>query len=146
MDEYINDKNLSNFNRWLYGPCSNDTDTEGISYLIKQKYFTKSACIKKYFDSKDQKYYDINESKYRVPKIEHGTYNFNKSFYSIIIEDCEDDSLSLLFNENRRCKKENNTYIHIYKILLKMDLLILILLTMKFKTKIILNQLQSFLI
>ena len=67
--------------------------------------------IQKIKNSKDQKYYDINESKYRVPKIEHGTYNFTKSFYSIIIEDCEDDSLSLIFNENRRCKKENNTYI-----------------------------------
>jgi len=111
LDEYINDKNLSNFNHWLYGPCNNDTDTIGISYLITQKYFTKSACIKKYFDSKEQKYYDLNESKYRMPKIEHGTFNFTKSFYSIIIEDCEDDSLSLIFNDKRKCKKENNTYI-----------------------------------
>ena len=111
LDEYINDKNLSNFNHWLYGPCNNDTDTIGISYLITQKYLTKSACIKKYFDSKEQKYYDLNESKYRVPKIEHGTLNFSKSFYSIIIEDCEDDSLSLIFNDKRKCKKENNEYI-----------------------------------
>ena len=36
--------------------------------------------------------------------------------------------------------------IHIFKILLKMDLLIFILLIMKFKMMIILNQLQSFLI
>jgi len=111
LDEYINDKNLSNFNHWLYGPCNNDTDTIGISYLITQKYFTKSACIKKYFDSKEQKYYDLNESKYRVPKIEHGTFNFTKTFYSIIIEDCEEDSLSLILNDKRKCKKENNAYI-----------------------------------
>ena len=111
LDEYINDKNLSNFNHWLYGPCNNDTDTIGISYLITQKYFTKSACIKKYFDSKEQKYYDLNETKFKVPKIEHGTLNFSKSFYSIIIEDCEDDSLELIFNDKRKCKKENNTYI-----------------------------------
>ena len=111
LDEYINDKNLSNFNHWLCGPCNNDTDILGISYLITQKYFTKSACIKKYFDSKEQKYYDLNESKYRVPKIEHGTFNFTKTFYSIIIEGCEDDSLSLIFNDKRKCKKENNTYI-----------------------------------
>lgn len=111
LDEYINDKNLSNFNHWLYGQCNNDTDTIGISDLITQKYFTKSACIKKYFDSKEQKYYDLNESKFKVPKIEHGTINFTKSFYSIIIEDCEDDSLKILFTDNRKCKKENNTYI-----------------------------------
>ena len=111
LDEYINDKNLSNFNHWLYGPCNNDTDTLGISNLITQKYFTKSACIKKYFDSKEKKYYDLNEPKYRAPKIEHGTVNFRKNFYSIIIEDCEDDSLKLIFNDKRKCKKENNTYI-----------------------------------
>ena len=111
LDEYLNDKNLSNFNHWLYGPCNNDTDTLGISDLITQKYFTKSACIKKYFDSKEKKYYDLNEPKYRAPKIEHGTVNFRKNFYSIIIEDCEDDSLKLIFNDKRKCKKENNTYI-----------------------------------
>ena len=79
--------------------------------MITQKYLTKSACIKKYFDSKEQKYYDLNESKYKVPKIEHGTTNFTLSFYSIIIEDCDDDSLKLIFNDNKKCKKENNTYI-----------------------------------
>ena len=79
--------------------------------MITQKFFLKSACIKKYFDSKEQKYYDLNESKYKVPKIEHGTTNFTLSFYSIIIEDCDDDSLKLIFNDNKKCKKENNTYI-----------------------------------
>jgi len=111
LDEYINDKNLSNFNHWLYGPCNNDTDTKGISEMITQKYFTKSACIKKYFDSKEQKYYDLNEPKFKVPKMEHGTNNFTNSFYSIIIEDCKDESLELIFNDKRKCKKENNAYI-----------------------------------
>ena len=111
LDEYINDKNLSNFNHWLYGPCDNDTDTKDISNLITQKYLTKSACIKKYFDSKDQKYYDLNETKYKVPKIEHGTINFTKRIYSIVIEDCVDDSLQIIFNDSKKCKKENNEYI-----------------------------------
>jgi len=111
LDEYLNDKNLSNFNHWLYGPCNNDTDTKGISEMITQKFFSKSACIKKYFDSKDKKYYDLNDPKYKEPKIEHGTFNFTKNFYSIIIEDCEDDSLEHIFNDKRKCKKENNTYI-----------------------------------
>ena len=30
-----NDRNLSNYNHWLYGKCNNDSDTEGIGYLIK---------------------------------------------------------------------------------------------------------------
>ena len=37
---------------WLYGPCDNKTDTEGVSHLIKYDFFGKFACIKKYYDTK----------------------------------------------------------------------------------------------
>ena len=33
-EAYLYNKNLTNFNHWLYGKCNNQTDTEGISYLI----------------------------------------------------------------------------------------------------------------
>ena len=32
---YLDDKNLSKYNHWLYGLCNNRSDTEGIGYLIK---------------------------------------------------------------------------------------------------------------
>ena len=46
---YLVEKNLSLLDHWLYGVCNNQTDTEGISYLINFDYFEKLACIKKIF-------------------------------------------------------------------------------------------------
>ena len=34
INDYINDNNLYNFEHWLYGPCNNESDTVGISYLL----------------------------------------------------------------------------------------------------------------
>ena len=64
---YLKDKNLSNYDHWLYGFCNNNSDTEGIGYLIYHSFFEKSACIRKYFDSQDQKYYDTDHPKFRWP-------------------------------------------------------------------------------
>ena len=33
-EAYLYNKNLTNFDHWLYGRCNNQTDTEGISHLI----------------------------------------------------------------------------------------------------------------
>ena len=44
--DYENGDDLNNFDHWLYGFCNNESDTKGISHLINQKYFTKSACIR----------------------------------------------------------------------------------------------------
>ena len=33
-EAYLYNKNLTNFDHWLYGRCSNQIDTEGISHLI----------------------------------------------------------------------------------------------------------------
>ena len=29
---YLDDKNLNNYNHWLYGFCNNNSDTEGIGH------------------------------------------------------------------------------------------------------------------
>ena len=89
---------------WLYGVCNNQTDTEGISYLINFDYFEKSACIKKFFSSEDQKYYDIGESKFRWPEIAHGTYQKNNKAYNVIIEKCKEDTIDLILGEGHHCR------------------------------------------
>ena len=103
---YLDDKNLSNYNHWLYGLCNNRSDTEGIAYLINYNYFEQSACIRKYFDSKEQKYYDTDHPKFRWPIIGHGTYNKNNIFYSIIIESCKEDTLNLILGDGFKCIKD----------------------------------------
>ena len=100
---YINDRNISHFNHWIYGICNNNSDTEGISHLINYKYFEKSGCIRKYFDSNEQKYYDIGNPKFRWPILSHGTFNYNNQFYTIIVEGCKEDTIEIILGGNQKC-------------------------------------------
>ena len=106
IDYYIKDKNISNYEHWLYGKCNNKTDTEGISHLIEYKFFENSACIKKYFNSNNKQYYDIGDPNFKWPVISHGTFNPQIQFYSIIIERCREDTLNLILGEGQHCKND----------------------------------------
>ena len=104
---YLYNKNLSSFDHWLYGRCSNQTDTEGISTLINYEYFERSACIRKYFSKIDQKYYNTGDPKFRWPVISHGTYNKDYGIYNIIIERCQNNILKLILGEGYECQKRS---------------------------------------
>ena len=115
---YQSDKNLSNFDHWLYGLCNNGTDTEGISDIITQEFFTKSACIRKYFDVTQKKYFNTNEKGFRWPALMFGTSNDKRKNYGIIMEKCKNDTL------NQKCKSEDEikSYLeHSYVALYFMD-------------------------
>ena len=86
---YING-DIKSFDHWLYGYCNNQSDTQEISYLINQNYFENSACIRKYFNSNEQKYYNTDDKNFRWPNIAHGTYNKNNTFYLVTLEKCKE--------------------------------------------------------
>jgi len=106
IDHYMEDKNISKYDHWLYGKCNNKTDTEGISHLIEYNFFENSACIKKYFNSSNQQYYDIGDPNFKWPVISHGTFNPQIQFYSIIIERCREETLNLILGEGQHCKSD----------------------------------------
>ena len=99
---YING-GIYNFDHWLYGYCNNQSDTKGISYLINQEFFTKSACIRKYFSSQEQKYYNTGDANFRWPEMAHGTYNKNKTFYSVFLERCSEETINLVLGNGYHC-------------------------------------------
>ena len=102
--KYLNDTNLNHFNHWLYGTCINGVDNEGISDLITQSYFEKSACIRKFFDKDKQKYFNIGEPGFRWPVMAHGTYNKNSQYYAIVLEKCKEETINLILGgENNHC-------------------------------------------
>ena len=107
IKDYEYDNDLTKFNHWLYGFCNNETDTLGISYLTTQKYFTNSACIKKYYNSSEKQYYDVGNPNFKWPKMSHGTFNPNKEFYTIILIKCNQDILNSVFGEEYKCKSNN---------------------------------------
>jgi len=104
-ESYLASKNISEYDHWLYGRCNNNTDTQGISDMITYDFFERSACIRKYYSTKDQKYYDTNDLKFKWPVIAHGTHNPNYQLYNIIIESCKEDTVDLILGEGSHCKE-----------------------------------------
>ena len=122
---YSIDKNISNLDHWLYGYCNNQTDTKGIEYLINYDFFHQQACIKKYFQSTEQKYYDTEDPKFKWPVIAYGTYNSNiNKYYTLILERCKEETLNFILGENAHCRSNDeikeiigfNSAVHFYYI------------------------------
>ena len=113
---YLYDNNLTHYNHWLYGKCR-ITDYEGIENLIHMDFFKSSACIRKYFNKDEQKYYNVEDSKFRWPVLSHGTFSGIAQIYNIIVEKCEESTINLILGENYKCKNttefkfiQNHTY------------------------------------
>ena len=106
FENYLYDRNISHFDHWLYGKCNNESDTIGISYLIKYDFFENSACIRKYFSFEEQKYYDVGEEKFRWPQIAHGTFNEKLKLYSIFLENCNEETINLILGKGHHCKSD----------------------------------------
>ena len=104
------DSNLSHYDHWLYGKCNNQSDTEGISNIITYDYYENSACIRKYFSFTEQKYYDTNDPKFRWPEIAHGTYNSKYKIYSVLIQQCNQDSLDIILGKGHKCQNKAELY------------------------------------
>ena len=104
-DIYIRDNDLSKYDHWLYGPCNNKSDTEGISYLIDFKYFEQSGCIRKYYDKDKKNYFLPNEENFRWPLVKKGASNPNRTFYGVIMEKCRNDEMRSLSGDGA-CKSD----------------------------------------
>ena len=103
IDLYEINNDLSKINHWIYGPCNNSTDTEGITNLINFEHFTESACIRKYYNKDKNKYYNTNDKEFIWPNILHGCSHPNRTFYGIIMEKCRNNTLKLL-SDGKLCK------------------------------------------
>ena len=106
IEVYEKNNNLSEYNHWIYGKCNNSTDTEGINDLITFEHFTESACIRKYYNKKEHKYYDTTDINFKWPALLYGCSNPNRTFYGIILEKCRNDSIKQLLDGNL-CKSED---------------------------------------
>ena len=106
-DDYMNDPGIVNTkNHWVYGNCNNNSDTRGISYLINQKYYEKSACIRQYYDATKKRYYKTDEEGFRWPVILKGCSNPERTYYGIIMQRC-DKADPFLQNQGPECKKSS---------------------------------------
>ena len=108
IDIYQDNNDLTLYNHWLYGPCNKESDVEGIDSLITFDHFTESACIRKYYNKEERKYYNTNDKNFIWPKILHGCSHPNRTFYGIIVEKCRNTTLKLL-SDGKYCKSKEET-------------------------------------
>ena len=105
---YLEDRNISKFNHWIYGPCDYDNDGIGLKKILNKEEFIKSACIKKFYSSLDNIYYDIGNPKFKYPSINHGIAHSESNGYSVILEKCEEETLELILGKGNKCKDYSN--------------------------------------
>ena len=91
-------------NHWVYGYCNNDSDTQDIGYLINQKYYFQSACIRKYYDKDQGRYFSTEESGFRWPIVEKGCSHPERTYYGIIMQRCDMADPFLQNNGGPACK------------------------------------------
>ena len=122
-DDYMNAPDIIlNKNHWLYGYCNNNSDTEGIGYLIDFKNFDKSSCIKKYYDKNSKKYYNIGEKEFRWPILEKGCSHPNRTYYGIILQRC-DKIPDPIKSQDIKCSSEQEITEYINKISLNFEII-----------------------
>ena len=113
IENYMSSNDLSLYNHWLYGNCNNDSDTEGIGHLITQDYFTQSACIRKYYNKNEKKYYSTTDHGFIWPSISKGNSNPDKTSFGIIMEKCKNDALRTSAGSSN-CKSDTDIENYIY--------------------------------
>ena len=67
MSLVLNEGDEYNYPHWLYDKCDNETNIKGIENLIDNDKFTKSACIKYFYNPNKNQYYDINDKNFEWP-------------------------------------------------------------------------------
>ena len=63
---------------WIYGKCNNIIDTQDIDHLIEFENFTESACIRKYYNKENKKYYHTNDINFVWPNLINGCWSLKK--------------------------------------------------------------------
>lgn len=95
---YTKNNNLSSVDKYyIYGNC-NDKDMKGLNVDEYNKTeFTNSACIRKMYDRKLNKYFNTDDTGFVYPDLRHGASNPNYNLYAVIVELCRNESM---FNEH----------------------------------------------
>ena len=91
---------------WLYGYCDKENNTKGLEDILTDGLIEKSACIKKYYNHTEKKYYSIGEPGFSWPQIAHGMFNENNRIYNLMVLKCNDSFLPHILGEGYKCKDE----------------------------------------
>lgn len=91
---------------WLYGYCDKKINTFKLDSLITYDFFEKGACIKKYYNSMEKKYYEIGDPNFVWPEIAYGSFNNHNKIYGIFIQRCKNITINEILGEGIQCKND----------------------------------------
>ena len=99
---YMQDSDISKQEHWIYGYCT-EYDSKGYDNYIENKtQFIGGACVKKYWNVTEQRYYLYTDTEHFVyPTLEHGASNPNTKNYGVIIQKCNNNTQGL--NNDNSC-------------------------------------------
>ena len=110
--------NLSNMEHWLYDKCEKISGVDKdlfseISQLIPN--YSKSICLRFYYNPHTKEYYEIGLDGYVSPKLETNEIFEKNYIYRIIIEKCFNNSF-IINKMGYICNKQNeiNDYLNVY--------------------------------
>ena len=111
MSIFVKEPDKRIFPHWIYDICDNETDIKGIENLIDHTTFSKSACIKYFYNPSKDKYYDINDENFEWPIIKHGVSNSNSTIYGVVIQKCTNSSFRIKNKGICSSEEEINKYL-----------------------------------
>ena len=106
FEKYLGIGDLKQMNHWLYGKCNNNSDIKGISHIIDKDFFIHSACIRKFYNCTEKKYYNTDDPNFNWPILAHGTFHADQVIYNIFIDKCQDESLKEIVGQDQVCNTD----------------------------------------
>ena len=89
------ESNLDKVDHWAYDSCIDGIDNKYLDSSLFQNInnFEGSACLKYYYNSKEKKYYSMEEKGFIWPFLAHGRAQKNNTFLHTSIQKCTNDSI-----------------------------------------------------
>ena len=113
-ESYLHSRLLHKFDHWLYGKCKDQKYTKDIKGLNSYNFFGESACISKYFNNIEQKYYDVGESGFKWPILGGGVNSKNNTSYNILVSKCKNESLNLILGDEYYCEDNETEFTNFF--------------------------------
>lgn len=80
---------------------------------LEGKIINESACIQRYYNHHDKKYYGLEDPKFKWSHISYGDLSGNNDIYTLFIEKCQENTLKELFGNGIHCKSDSDIKINI---------------------------------
>ena len=114
LNEYTHlyEKDITKLDHWLYGNCEPEK-YDFTKFDWESKIINESACIQKYYNHNDKKYYYLTDPQFKWPHVSYGDLAGNNDIYTLFIEKCQENTLHELFGNDIHCKSDSDIKINI---------------------------------